>query len=25
VRVLDHLIFGEGRYVSFVDSGYWDK
>jgi DNA repair protein RadC len=23
VRVLDHLIFGEGRYVSFVDDGYW--
>lgn len=23
VRVLDHLIFGNGRYVSFVDDGYW--
>ena len=23
VRVLDHLIFGDGRYVSFVDDGYW--
>jgi DNA repair protein RadC len=25
VRVLDHLIFGDGHYVSFVDDGYWDK
>ena len=25
VRVLDHLIFGNGRYVSFVDDGYWNK
>jgi DNA repair protein RadC len=24
VRVLDHLIIGKGRYVSFVDDGYWD-
>lgn len=23
VRVLDHLIIGAGRYVSFVDDGYW--
>ena len=23
VRVLDHLVFGDGRYVSFVDDGYW--
>jgi DNA repair protein RadC len=23
VRVLDHLIFGDNRYVSFVDDGYW--
>ncbi len=23
VRVLDHLIIGRGRYVSFVDDGYW--
>ncbi len=23
VRVLDHVIIGEGRYVSFVDDGYW--
>ena len=23
VRVLDHLIFGDSRYVSFVDDGYW--
>jgi len=22
VRVLDHIIIGKGRYVSFVD-GYW--
>ena len=25
VRVLDHIIVGEGRFVSFVDDGYWDK
>lgn len=24
IRVLDHLVFGEGRYVSFVDDGYWN-
>ncbi len=24
VRVLDHIIFGDNRYVSFVDDGYWD-
>src|SRR5262245_48633338 len=23
VRVLDHLIFGNGRYVSLKDDGYW--
>ena len=23
VRVLDHVIIGHGRYVSFVDDGYW--
>jgi len=23
VRVLDHVIVGRGRYVSFVDDGYW--
>ena len=23
IRVLDHLVFGDGRYVSFVDEGYW--
>lgn len=23
VRVLDHIIVGQGRYVSFVDDGYW--
>ena len=23
VRVLDHIIIGKGRYVSFVDDGYW--
>jgi DNA repair protein RadC len=23
VRVLDHIIVGKGRYVSFVDDGYW--
>jgi len=23
VRVLDHIIIGKGRYVSFVESGYW--
>lgn len=25
VRVLDHLIVGKGKYVSFVDDGYWEK
>lgn len=25
VRVLDHVIVGEGKYVSFVDDGYWEK
>jgi DNA repair protein RadC len=23
VRVLDHIVIGKGRYVSFVDDGYW--
>lgn len=23
VRVLDHIIIGKGRYVSFVDDGHW--
>jgi DNA repair protein RadC len=23
VRVLDHVIIGQGRYVSFVEHGYW--
>jgi len=23
VRVLDHVIVGKGRFVSFVDDGYW--
>ena len=23
VRVLDHVVIGRGRYVSFVDEGYW--
>jgi DNA repair protein RadC len=25
VRVLDHIIIGKGKYVSFVDDGYWDR
>jgi DNA repair protein RadC len=25
VKVLDHVIVGKGKYVSFVDDGYWDK
>jgi DNA repair protein RadC len=25
VRVLDHVIIGKGKYVSFVDDGYWDR
>jgi len=25
VRVLDHIIVGKGKYVSFVDDGYWDR
>ena len=23
VRVLDHIVIGRGRYVSFIDDGYW--
>ena len=23
VKVLDHIVVGKGRYVSFVDDGYW--
>jgi DNA repair protein RadC len=23
VRVLDHIVIGHGRYVSFVDDGFW--
>ena len=23
VRVIDHIVVGNGRYVSFVDDGYW--
>jgi len=23
VRLLDHVVVGRGRYVSFVDDGYW--
>jgi len=23
IRVLDHVVFGDGRFVSFVDDGYW--
>ncbi len=23
VRVLDHVVIGKGRYVSFVEDGYW--
>ena len=23
VTVLDHIVIGQGRYVSFVDDGYW--
>ena len=23
IRVLDHVVFGDGSYVSFVDDGYW--
>ena len=25
VRVLDHLVIGKGKYVSFVDDGYWER
>ena len=25
IRVLDHLIFGDGKYVSFVDDGYFEQ
>ena len=24
IRVLDHVVFGDERYVSFVDDGYWN-
>jgi len=23
VRILDHIIIGKGRFVSFVDDVYW--
>jgi DNA repair protein RadC len=23
IRLLDHIIIGKGRFVSFVDDGYW--
>jgi len=23
IRILDHIVIGKGRYVSFVDDGYW--
>jgi DNA repair protein RadC len=23
IRVLDHVVIGKGRFVSFVDEGYW--
>lgn len=23
IRVLDHIVIGRGRYISFVDDGYW--
>ena len=23
IKVLDHVVIGDGRYVSFVDDGYW--
>lgn len=25
IRVLDHVIIGNGRYISFVDDGYWHE
>jgi RadC-like JAB domain-containing protein len=25
IRVLDHIVFGDNRYLSFVDDGYWDR
>jgi DNA repair protein RadC len=25
IKVLDHIIVGDGRYVSFIEDGYWDK
>jgi DNA repair protein RadC len=25
IKVLDHSIFGDERYISFVDDLYWDK
>lgn len=24
IKILDHIVVGDGRYVSFVDSGYWE-
>jgi DNA repair protein RadC len=23
IRLLDHIIIGKERYISFVDDGYW--
>jgi DNA repair protein RadC len=25
IRVLDHIIFGENKFLSFVDAGYWER
>jgi DNA repair protein RadC len=25
IRVLDHVVIGDGRYVSFVDDGYFPR
>jgi DNA repair protein RadC len=24
IRCIDHIVIGRGRYVSFVDDGYWE-
>ncbi len=23
IRFLDHIVIGAGRYISFVENGYW--
>jgi DNA repair protein RadC len=25
IQVLDHVVIGDGRYVSFIDDGYFSR